>query len=167
MILPKHASTDFKLFQSLLERLVELQMMLTLEHSLEIHFVMIQIFSLLQYSVCRQLVPQTSSLSEKAIDYLKQTMREPFSAKQLEQELHFDYDYISRCFKKYTGMTPAKYVQHLRVEEAKTLLHRTDWPLAEISDKVGIRDVNYFVRMFKEMTGTTPIRYRLAGRGYV
>ncbi|TNJ55054.1 helix-turn-helix domain-containing protein [Paenibacillus hemerocallicola] len=167
MILPKHAQTDFKLYESLLERLVELQQLLTLEHSLEIHLLTIQIFSLLQYSVCRQLAPQTRAISEKAIDYLKLTMREPFSAKHMERELHFDYDYISRCFKKYTGMTPAKYVQHLRIEEAKALLHRTDLPLADIGERIGIRDVNYFVRLFKELTGTTPIRYRVSGRGYV
>ncbi|MEF3304108.1 AraC family transcriptional regulator [Paenibacillus sp. GYB003] len=167
MILPKHAPADFKLFEPLLARLVELQHMLTLEHSLDIHAAAIRIFSLLQHSASRRLPPQTRAVSEKAIDYLKRTMREPFQAKQLERELHFDYDYISRCFKAYTGMTPAKYVRHLRIEEAKTLLHRTDLPLADIGERVGIRDVNYLVRLFKEMTGTTPIRYRLAGRGYV
>ncbi|MDF2717305.1 MAG: AraC family transcriptional regulator [Paenibacillus sp.] len=167
MILPKHGPVDFKLFHSQLERLVQLQQMLTLEHSLEIHFLTIQIFYLLQHSMCRQLAPQTRAISEQAIEYLKRTMREPFRAERMERELHFDYDYITRCFKKYTGMTPGKYVQHLRIEEAKTLLHRTDLPLADIGEKIGIRDVNYFVRLFKAMTGTTPVRYRLSGRGYV
>ncbi|MFB9756696.1 AraC family transcriptional regulator [Paenibacillus hodogayensis] len=167
MILPKYASTDFQLFEPLLERLVRQQRMLTLERSLEAHVLMLQLLAQLQYSLCRQLAPQTRAISERAIHYLKQTMREPFRAKEMERELHFDYDYIARCFKKYTGMTPVKYVQHLRIEEAKSLLHRTDLPLAEIGERIGILDVNYLVRLFKEMTGTTPIRYRLAGRGYV
>lgn len=167
MIIPKHTRIELSRLEPLLARLVELQPMLTLEHALEVHRLAFELFSLLHQAASRQFAPQLRAISEKTIAYLNDTLQEPFSSKRLESELHFDYDYISRCFKKYTGMTPARYIRLLRVEKAKTLLRGTELTLTEIGERVGVSDVNYFVRMFKETTGVTPMRYRLAGKGYV
>lgn len=167
MYLPKHAHTDFQLFQPLLDQLVKLQMLLTIDHSLEAHSLMIQTLSVLQHSVCRQLSAHVRNVSERIIDYLKRSMAEPFRAKDMESELHFQYDYMTRCFKKYTGLTPVKYLQHLRVEKAKTLLENTDLPIRRIGEMVGIQDVNYFVRLFGEIAGATPTKYRLSRRGFI
>jgi transcriptional regulator GlxA family with amidase domain len=67
---------------------------------------------------------------------------------------------FKRRFKKATGYSPITYVQHLRVEEAKRRLERTDAPIEEISWKVGYEDPAFFRRLFKRITRITPGAYR-------
>jgi AraC-like DNA-binding protein len=56
---------------------------------------------------------------------------------------------------------------HRRLERAKTLIRRTNQPLAEIAQQVGLCDQSHLTSMFRPMTGVTPGRYRaaLAGAG--
>lgn len=67
---------------------------------------------------------------------------------------------FKRRFTKATGHTPITYVQHLRVEDAKRRLERTDAPIDEISWNVGYEDPAFFRRLFKRVTRLTPGAYR-------
>ena len=67
---------------------------------------------------------------------------------------------FKRRFKLATGYTPIRYVQCLRVEEAKRQLERSDQPVDEISWKVGYEDPAFFRRLFKRETRMTPREYR-------
>lgn len=67
---------------------------------------------------------------------------------------------FKRRFSKATGYAPIAYVQHLRVEEAKRRLERTDAPIDEISWNVGYEDPAFFRRLFKRVTRITPGAYR-------
>ena len=67
---------------------------------------------------------------------------------------------FKRRFTKATGYSPITYVQHLRVEEAKRRLERTDAPIDEISWNVGYEDPAFFRRLFKRITRITPGAYR-------
>ena len=42
----------------------------------------------------------------------------------------------------------------------RVLLGRSEEPIAQVAEKVGILDVNYFTKMFKKTTGVTPTQYR-------
>lgn len=67
---------------------------------------------------------------------------------------------FKRRFTKAAGLPPIKYVQSLRVEEAKRRLERTDTPIDEISWDIGYEDPAFFRRLFKRMTQLTPGEYR-------
>ena len=67
---------------------------------------------------------------------------------------------FKRRFKKATGYSPIAYVQHVRIEEAKRRLERTDAPIDEISWAVGYEDPAFFRRLFKRITRITPGAYR-------
>ncbi len=67
---------------------------------------------------------------------------------------------FKRRFKNATGHTPMDYVQHLRVDEAKRRLERTNAPVDEIGWQVGYEDSTFFRRLFKRMTGITAGAYR-------
>lgn len=67
---------------------------------------------------------------------------------------------FKRRFTTATGYAPIVYVQHLRVEDAKRRLERTDTPIDEISWAVGYEDPAFFRRLFKRITGITPGAYR-------
>ena len=59
-------------------------------------------------------------------------------------------------FKRATGHRPARYVQNLRVEEAKCLLERTGDPVDEIGWKVGYEEAAAFRRALRRITSLSP-----------
>jgi transcriptional regulator GlxA family with amidase domain len=67
---------------------------------------------------------------------------------------------FKRRFTRATGYTPISYVQHLRIEEAKRRLERSDAPVDEISWAIGYEDPAFFRRLFKRVTRLTPSEYR-------
>jgi transcriptional regulator GlxA family with amidase domain len=67
---------------------------------------------------------------------------------------------FKRRFSKATGYSPIAYVQHLRVEDAKRRLERTNASIDQISWSAGYEDAASFRRLFKRITGITPGDYR-------
>jgi transcriptional regulator GlxA family with amidase domain len=67
---------------------------------------------------------------------------------------------FKRRFRLATGTTPIEYVQHLRVQEAKRRLERTEMSVDDISWAVGYEEPAFFRRLFKRITRLTPSEYR-------
>ncbi len=67
---------------------------------------------------------------------------------------------FKRRFTRSTGYSPIAYVQHLRIEEAKHRLERTDASVDDISWAVGYEDPAFFRRLFKRITRLPPGAYR-------
>ena len=67
---------------------------------------------------------------------------------------------FKRRFTSATGLTPIAYVQHLRIEDAKRRLERTDASVEQISWQVGYEDPAFFRRLFRRTTGLAPGAYR-------
>lgn len=69
-----------------------------------------------------------------------------------------------RQFKQSVGQTPHAYIVERRIERARSMLARTDFPLAEIALAAGFADQAHFARLFHRMTGSTPREFRWAAR---
>ncbi|MGD8428384.1 MAG: helix-turn-helix domain-containing protein, partial [Balneolaceae bacterium] len=67
---------------------------------------------------------------------------------------------LERRFKKATDLTPLKYVQNLRISEARRKLERTNLPVEKIGFEVGYENTAFFRRLFKRITRLTPSAYR-------
>jgi transcriptional regulator GlxA family with amidase domain len=67
---------------------------------------------------------------------------------------------FGRLFKAQTGMTPAVYVELVRLDRAKMLLETTTWPLARLAERAGLATVATLVRVFRRRLGITPEHYR-------
>ncbi len=69
------------------------------------------------------------------------------------------YQFI-RKFKKITQISPAKYIEKIRIDRSRELLSDTDLSVHEISDIIGFNDPFYFSKVFKKNTGLSPQPFR-------
>ena len=71
---------------------------------------------------------------------------------------------LTRRFKYATGLSMGDYVLQRRLDEAQSLLRRTNLAITEVAFAVGLTDPSNFTRAFKKQIGLTPTRYRSAVR---
>ena len=85
-----------------------------------------------------------------------------FSLTKEIRETGYNADYVRRCFKEETGMTPYAYLTHLRMDLAKRLLsHSGNSSVKDIAIQCGYADQYYFSRVFSKSAGRSPIKYRM------
>jgi AraC family transcriptional regulator len=65
-----------------------------------------------------------------------------------------------RAFKRKYGLSPIRYHRDMRMEQAKTLLSTTAFPIGKISNMLGFSEPSHFVSAFRKATGHTPLAYR-------
>lgn len=160
MFLPKTATIEPGLLTPLLDEIVRLGSSLSLGNALRWQIAGAELFERLQRLVMAQLSSRSYYLSECAVQYLRDHLAQPFDSRHMESELHYHFDYISRCLRQYTGMSPLQYLHRLQVERARTLLATTNLSIQEIGEQVGQPNGNYFIRLFRKHLGCPPGQYR-------
>lgn len=67
---------------------------------------------------------------------------------------------FARMFVAQTGMTPARYVELVRLDQARRFLESTSWTLARIAERSGLGSAATLARAFRRRLGVTPQLYR-------
>jgi AraC-like DNA-binding protein len=73
-------------------------------------------------------------------------------------------DHFGRIFRAALQMSPMQYLQAVRIEHSRFLLHHTRLTIGEIANETGFRDPYYFSRVFHKVVGVSPREYRSGGR---
>lgn len=95
-----------------------------------------------------------------ALQYIHTHFTRKISLEQLADLEHISKSYLSRRFKKHTGMTVITYINHLRIQTAKQLLISTSLSVKEIAYQAGFESAKYFIRTFKALAGESPSSFR-------
>lgn len=167
MYLPKFASVPEGTLQPILDQMVELHRTSTVQTSLLLHSLFVSLLVQLQLLLEKQVVSRQEALSTKVSAYLHSHWKEPYNAAHMEEQLHYEADYLSRCLKKVTGMSPLQYHRHIRLMKAQELLEKTNEPIKDIAEVCGFMGSTYFIRLFKQHTGVTPAKYRTEKQRFV
>jgi len=93
-------------------------------------------------------------------DYISLHISDDINRKMIADAVYVTQDYLSRIFKKKTGVGLAEYIIQKRITLAKQLLTQTDSPIGDIAMQLGYASFSHFSKVFKDNTGQTPIIFR-------
>ncbi len=111
--------------------------------------------------VDRQPVEQVvHSAVAATIARFEAALAEPWRLDEVAAAVSLDPAYLSRLFRRHTGLSPLGFLARLRAERAATLLAQTELPAARVGAAVGWDDPTYFARRFRSLVGSTPTEYR-------
>jgi YesN/AraC family two-component response regulator len=79
----------------------------------------------------------------------------------IASSLNLSPDYLSLLFKKEMGCGIYRYIQDIKIKEAKNLLDNSDYSICEISEMLGFCSGAYFSTVFKKLAGLSPKNYRM------
>lgn len=97
---------------------------------------------------------------EQAVQYIRNHYHEPLRVEEIARYVGVNRSYLSILFKKYTGLSPVKYLQTFRMTRAAQLLALTQLPIATVAFSCGYQEPEAFHKAFKQHMGLSPSRYR-------
>jgi AraC-like DNA-binding protein len=99
--------------------------------------------------------------SQKLLYFLSQNYTDPeLSLEKIQQELGISESKISSIIKEHSNQNFKRYLNEIRIGEAKRLLKETDRQVMEIAYNVGYGNISHFNRVFKESEGCSPVEFR-------
>ena len=103
-----------------------------------------------------------SPLVAKAIAICRKNLANTPSTEQLADELGVSRPTLDRAFSADTGMSPARLIMRLRLDEAKRMLKSGSQSVSEIAYGLGFCNPAYFTNTFRKLTGSTPKDWKRA-----
>ncbi len=103
-------------------------------------------------------------LSRALAAYVADHYMAPLAREEISTALRVSPNYLSRVFRRDTGMTPWQYLNQYRIVQAQKLLLDTQLSVTEIAQRVGFNDPAYFVRVFHKEMGRAPLQYRKSAK---
>ncbi|PVZ41061.1 GlxA family transcriptional regulator [Pseudomonas sp. CC120222-01a] len=119
-----------------------------------------------QFSVLLDLEPKSDRI-QKALDYARRNLTSALSVEELAEVSHLSPRQFSRAFTAETGQSPAKAVEHLRVEAARMLLEDSGHSIEVVAREAGFADRERMRRAFLRTIGQTPQMIRRSGTAVV
>ncbi|NIK75112.1 two-component system response regulator YesN [Paenibacillus castaneae] len=102
----------------------------------------------------------SKKIVKEVIHYVRNHYDKPIGLTEAADYIAVTPPHLSKVFKEEMGITFIKWLNQLRMEEAKRLLKHTFLKTYEIAEKVGFQDYKYFSLIFKKHTGYSPRDYR-------
>ncbi|WIV19968.1 AraC family transcriptional regulator [Paenibacillus polygoni] len=97
---------------------------------------------------------------QKGKEYLEIHYAGGITIKSVADYVGVERTHFTKIFHKTYGISPMKYMQQLRMNEAESLLIHSSYKLGEIAQSVGYPDLFSFSKAFKNYAGISPARYR-------
>ena len=94
-----------------------------------------------------------------ACAFLQQHLGEHLDLAQICHVTGLSKSTLLRAFTQETGLTPYRYLESLRIDEAKRLLKQGIVP-AEVALQTGFSDQSHFTHYFRRFLGLSPGQYR-------
>lgn len=102
---------------------------------------------------------------ERILRFMEENYDQDISLREVADNLHMNYSYASRYFKKNTGRNFKEYLDFIRVSEANRLLAEGRRSITEISIRCGFNGPQAMNRVYGKVTGLSPSGMRRLCQG--
>lgn len=96
----------------------------------------------------------------KAIQFIKNDVQQKFTVPALARVTGLGQTMFYKKFKEATGRSPAEYILHERIRQAKILINKGKYTLQEIAFKCGFNSYEYFCSQFKKFEKQRPSEFK-------
>ena len=103
---------------------------------------------------------EETRLFHEMLGFVHANFAQPLSMKDIADSAILNKNRCSALFKKYTNMSPIKYVNEYRLYTAKNMILHTDRSISDISADVGYNQISHFIEQFRLSYGMSPLKYR-------
>ncbi len=123
----------------------------------------------LLYSICAEFDATAEYIERKSdkenllmrtFQFIESNYTKECTLRKLAAKISYHEVYLSRYFKKCTGLTFSDYVNRYRVNEGAYLLKNTQKKILDIAFECGFDSLRSFNRNFKAIMGETPNEHR-------
>lgn len=97
---------------------------------------------------------------EKCIDYIYNNLHKRILMTELARYTDLNPSYLSRLFKKETGVTVTEYIQGKKIDTARNMLQFSSYLPSQIASILAFPSQSYFIEVFRKKTGMTPKKYQ-------
>lgn len=101
-----------------------------------------------------------SGILDKIFEFVEKNFMKECTLGELCDSTGYSYSYLSRFFKKTTGVSINEYINQYRISQSCYLLSDTNITVLECAYECGYDTLRSFNRNFKEYMGKTPTEYR-------
>lgn len=101
---------------------------------------------------------------EEILEIIHQNYHQDLAIEQLAKRYGTSTGWFIKEFSRYTGVTPKKYINEVRLNHAKELLSSTNYNISKISTVCGFENPLYFSRYFQKNYHMAPTKYRDMGK---
>ncbi len=105
------------------------------------------------------------ALVRRVIEYIDQNLEDDIRRDDLASHIHLNPDYLSRIFKKETGLNIKEYITEQKMRAARGFLRTTGLPVSYIAAKMGYCNFSHFSFTYKKVMGRTPQEERMGTVG--
>ena len=92
--------------------------------------------------------------------YIREHVEGRITREQIAEHVNFSADYVSRTFKKETGVSLSEYILREKIARAKELIVRGEENIGDIAVRLGYSNFSYFSEVFKRIEGMLPSDYK-------
>jgi transcriptional regulator GlxA family with amidase domain len=93
-------------------------------------------------------------------EWLAERLNEPLDVGRLAEKMNMSHRNFTRVFTRQTGISPAKYIEKLRVEAARVCIEESDVPLEQVALRCGLGGLVSMRRLFLRHLMVTPSDYK-------
>ncbi|ADZ84409.1 AraC family transcriptional regulator [Cellulosilyticum lentocellum] len=172
-IMQQHFHSDIPAHYEIIEHIK--RMITALTHKNLAYELIVKSELLVIFSILIQTSPQLTSLDaklpnhqtknnerlEQIITYISLHYHEKIALTDISEAVHVTPQYLCRFFKNMTTMSLIDYINHYRIERARSLLEESRLSITDIALMCGFDNISYFNRVFKQHIHCTPSKSRL------
>jgi transcriptional regulator GlxA family with amidase domain len=101
-----------------------------------------------------------SPFTKEVRDFLKDKLNEAVTVEYIAESLNMSPRNFSRVFRKESGMTPGRFLEKMRLDQAKNMLEYTEMSVDMIAVKCGFSNAVSLRRVFLKNISLSPAQYR-------